>query len=472
MTDASANLPPIPREAAELAGPAAPGLTKLVAMLEKLVAEGIVLQRGAPLPETAVSSAELTQEAIKVLSSELASIYTDPRVRDFDLLRAEAHGEDSAAIGMLFERLSYLFGQLAELSQEGKPVSLLTPFTPDAISFINARPALAAMRAMWAGREHWHRPEDGQPYFTDKNGVTVYAQEGAQFNQLALDAAWQRVLSLDDSKVNTFLICLGKWMADTGGGAGGLTKTRVHVADILSFRGLKKEPHGGYKRTQKDEAKQDILALNSIWIRSIEKVYIGRGKSENRAIDSRLLEVAIESNPDLYGGFEPFAFRIAPGDWAMHFLGEHNRQVATLLRPVMKYDPDKQRIPMRLGIYLATQWRNRAKDESYEQAWRASSMLNGAFISLPTKNLDRFRQQFEQALDRLQADNVIAGWEYEGDTDLPVRKWFGLWLDWKVKIVPAGAALEPYENIAPRRRALIARGKRASKAATARKTSA
>lgn len=352
------------------------------------------------------------------------------------------------------------------------PPRLLPPFNPKAINFINARPVRAAMRAMWAGPEHWQRPEDQQPYFADPGGVMVYAQEGRRFNPLAVDVAWQRVLSLDDGKVSTFLICLGKWLADTGGGAQGLTKTRVDVADILSFRGVKKHHAGGYRREQKDEARDDILALNAIWVRSIEKVYVGRGKSENRAIDSRLLEVAIESNPDLFGGFEPFAFRIAPGDWAAHFLGEHNRMIATLLRPVMRYDPEKQRLAMRLGIYLATQWRNRAHNQSYEQAWKVDTILSGAMITRPAHNFERFRQQFEQALDRLHEDKVIAGWHYEGDTDLPIRKWLAIWLDWKVKVVPAATAIENYAKIAPRRRAATKRSKQAAKAAAARHRSA
>ncbi len=447
----------------------APDLAKFLAALEQLEA---ALMEQPDTPPLYPSTSSDIQEHLDTINNELAPIFTYERVIEQAIQRAERNGEDSAEISFLFDRLSRVFGHLSELSLEHKPTRIHTAFNPDTISFISARPAIAAMRAMMAGNTHWQRPEGQQPYYADRDGVMVYAQEGADFNPLALDAAWQRVLSLDDSKVNTFLICLGKWLVDTAGGARGLTKTRVHVADILSFRGLKKEPHGGYKRTQKEEAKQDILALNSIWVRSVEKVFIGRGKSENRAIDSRLLEVAIESNPDLFGGFEPFAFRIAPGDWAAHYLGEHNRQIATLLRPVMRYDPAKQRLAMRIGIYLATQWRIRAKTENYEQPWSVATLLNGAFVELPTANLDRFRQQFEQALDRLQSDNVISGWEYVKDTQLPVRKWFGHWLEWGVKITPVEAAIENYADIPQRRREAIGRGKRAAKAAASRKASA
>jgi hypothetical protein len=463
-------------------------MAKAAAMLAEAVHDPILERldpRHAPVDELRAQQEHLLEQVNKVgnflnqalLHAIQQSVPIPPEFLD---LTAETEADPETAQLMAdFDRAwrqySDLFRRINEriAEQAGTtPTPPPGPFTPDAISFINARPALAAMRAMWAGKTGWQQQEDGPPYFTDKTGVTVYAQEGAQFNPLALDAAWQRVLSLDDSKVSTFLICLGKWMADTGGEAKNLSKTRVHVADILSFRGLKKHHAGGFRREHKEEARADILALNSIWVRSIEEVRTARGKVEKRAIDSRLLEVAIESNPDLFGGFEPFAFRVAPGDWAGHFLGEHNRQVATLLRPVMRYDPDKQRLPMRLGIYLASLWRNRAHNASYDDAPRVATLLEGAFIALPTNNFERFRQQVEDALDRLQSDAVIGAWEYVGDGELPARKWLPVWLGWKIKIVPVGAAVERYTKIAPRRQKAIAQGKRASKAASARKKTA
>jgi len=344
------------------------------------------------------------------------------------------------------------------------------PFVPATLSIINAAPTMAAIRAMWALRLHWQHPVGEQPYFADKNGVTVYAQAADHFSPLALEADWQGVLSLDDSKVSTFLICLGKWMADTGGNPHGLTKTRVHVADILSFRGVKKHHAGGYRREQKEEVRDAILALNAIWVRSIAEVRNEQGKLERHAIDSRLLEVAIESTPDASGVPEPFSFKIAPGDWAQHFLGRRNRFVATLLREVLRYDPDKQRLPMRLGIYLASQWRNRAKDKNYEQPFLVKTLLAGACISLPTSNFQRFREQFEQALDWLEEDAVIAPWEYHVEhVELPMRKWFPLWLEWNVRVIPNGMAIARYAKIPGRRREAVSQTKQARKAAGLRK---
>ncbi len=392
-----------------------------------------------------------------------------------DLLPGDADAKVEGVIS-LYGRLMWLGalcrGDFSGVEMAAPPVPV-TPFTPDTITFINAPQALAALRAMWAvanGQlDTWQRSEYGPPYYADqKSGIHVYMQEGSEFNPQALDVAWQRVLSLDDNKVSTFLICIGKWMADTGGDTKTIVKARVHVADILSFRGVKKHHKGGYRRDQKEDARRDVLALNAIWVRSPETSRDEKGKPGPGALDSRLLEVAIESQQDLSGRLEPYAFRIAPGEWALHYLGPHSRWTAELLRPVMQYDPDKQRLAMRLGIYLASQWRIRAATENYAQPWAVRTLLQGAFIELPTANYDRFRQQVENALDRLHADRVITGWEYVGDTDLSPRKWFDQWLNWRVSINPPQASIERYGEIAPRRRRAISRSKQAASAAKQR----
>jgi hypothetical protein len=80
--------------------------------------------------------------------------------------------------------------------------------------------------------------------------------------------SWGRVLTLDDDKVSALLICFGKWFAETGGGHPGL-KARIHVNDILSFRGIKKHHRGGFDRKQKIAARDDILALRDIHVSTL-----------------------------------------------------------------------------------------------------------------------------------------------------------------------------------------------------------
>lgn len=354
------------------------------------------------------------------------------------------------------------------------PAPIASAFTPDAISFLNSPHTLAFIRGAWKAANGqtsaWQRTDYAPPYYADETGVHVYMQEGGQFNPTTRDLDWQRVLDLDDNKVSTFLICIGKWLADTGGQEKQITKTRVHVADILGFRGIQKHHKGGYRREHKEEARRDILALNSIWVRSRDTVYERPGKPKVIGVQSRLLEVAIESQADVFGVEEPYAFRIAPGEWAKGYLGRHNRWVALLLRPVMQYDPYRQRLPMRLGLYLFSQWRIRASYDNYEQTWAARTLIDGAQIPLPTesKNYSRFRDQFEAALDRLQADGALVDWDYQRDSDLPARGWWDQWLGWHVRITPPAAVIEQYQAFAPRREQAITRSKRARAAARRR----
>jgi hypothetical protein len=127
---------------------------------------------------------------------------------------------------------------------------------------------------------------------------------------------------------------------------------------------------------------------------------------------------------------------------------------------------------MRLGIYLASQWRIRASSQNYAQPWRVSTLLNGACLDLPERNQQRFRDQFENALDQLQEDEVIAGWEYERDGELPLRHWFQLWLGWTVRVTPPQAILDHYTPIATARTRAIGQAKRAGAAASKRRNKA
>lgn len=344
----------------------------------------------------------------------------------------------------------------------GRTPAPAVTFNAPALTFLNDPHTHAVIRSMW-DMANWRSGEWQLPQYRH-DGVRVYVTDGPDDKSETLDAAWQRVLELDDNTASTFLICIGKWFADTGGDNADLPKTSIHVADVLGFRGIRKHAHGGYRPEQKEEARRHILALNHIWVQSEEEVYEARGRKKRVRVDSRLLEVALESEPGSDGTLEPYAFRIAPGEWARSYLGTHNRLTAQLLQPVMAYDPYRQRMAMRLGIYLASQWRIRASSRNYEQPWRVKTLLAGASLDLPERNLQRFRDQLENALDQLQEDGVIAAWEYERDSALPDRQWFPLWLDWTVRITPPQEIVEHYASIGSGRTKAIARAKRAGDA--------
>lgn len=354
---------------------------------------------------------------------------------------------------------------------EGEPSSPSGDSAPDAVTIFSDPHSQAAIRSMWAVDSgdftNWQRPEDRPPYYLDPNHKVMVYVPGQ-----AVEAAWQTVLALDDDKVSTFIICMGKWFADTTGAEGMLRSTRIHVSDVLGFRGVKKHHKGGYRREQKQEARRDILTLSDIWVRSNERIWEMKGSRKRQkevVVDSRLVEVAIESDVDIFGEETPYAFRVRPGDWAIPYLGEHNRMTAMLLRPVMAYDARQgvERIAMRLGIYLTMQWRIRSGHRTYAQPWLVRTLFEGAYLPLdPDHRLrGRIREQFEAALDLLQRDGVHAGWQYErwDEDGLPSRGWFSRWLGWTVSVTPPPAVVEHYKDIHRRRQRAISAAKTADR---------
>lgn len=324
-------------------------------------------------------------------------------------------------------------------------------FAPPAITLLSDQHTQAAIRGMWAPHE-WQRPADGLPYFTDATGVQVYAAPpatGSTPSPEAIAAASKLVLDLDDDKVSAFIICLGKWFAAGGAAAAQLEPARLHVEDVLAFRGLKKHAHGGYRPEQREEAKHDILFLRNLWVRSRDEVWevTKRGKREQVAVavDDPLLEVSIESTVDLWGTELPYAFRVRPGPWAKHYLGEGTHWTTSVLRQIMRYHPYSDRLKMRLGIYLAFQWRIRARAGTWGQPWKLSTLLEGAKIGVPDRNPQRFFPQVIRALAGLQEDGVLAvcealdfpDWRPPGDE--PPKRWVPKLLNGRWRLLPPDA---------------------------------
>ena len=363
------------------------------------------------------------------------------------------------------------------------------PFTPEHANVLSAPPVQAASEAMWAigssGELALVRRENAPPLVTTSNNVVI-SVGGSPTDTIGADeeaALWQAALALDDDTAATFWICMAKWFYDTAGDSTRVS-ARVHVSDILSFRGFKKQVAGGYKTVQKQEARDDIRKLNNMWVKSVDVIHEGTGrhrKPKTVYLESRLMEVAVETEDEQ--GQVPYAFRVRPGEWAAPYLTEDNRETALLLRPILQYDARQgvERMAMRIGLYLTPQWRTRAAWRNYGQSFKVETLLARTRLPIPTarQRYTEFREHFEVALDRLQADGVIGtrgesgalvdGWRYDkGDDDsLPIYKWFHKWLQWTVLIPPPASVLHAYASIGENRAAAIkaaVKGKRRGEA--------
>lgn len=168
------------------------------------------------------------------------------------------------------------------------------------------------------------------------------------------------------------------------------------------------------------------------------------------------------------GTWSPYAFRIAPGEWAKHDLASDSRFVAYLVRSAMNINlrqgPGK--MTLLFHVYLSIQFRIRSASDNWEQSWRVRTLLKGADIEIPTnpKEYRRFRTYVQEGLDALTvrnddaSPNLLASWQYDRcSEDEPTRGWFPGWLEYTVKIVPNPDAIEPYRKIAQHRKSALAK---------------
>jgi hypothetical protein len=361
---------------------------------------------------------------------------------------------------------------------QGRPSTYISPLQgQDTLTIASSTLLPLTFRAIRAP-QLWQRPGNGLPPYYEEAGdgadqdqaVRVFIHPSDGRSPLTPEeeaASYKAVLQLDDDKVRAFAICLGAWFAETSGGDPRLPKVRLDANAILAYQGVKQHERA-YRRDQKEKVARDVWALSGIFLRGPQQVYDSRGRPKTVMVRSRLLEVEQEDEINLFGEEMPYAFRVAPASWIKPLLEDGTRYVATLLHPVLRYKPHQgvEKIAMRLGLHLALHWRFRAAHGNYEQPWYIRTLLDSTGIQIPTHRESRRRlmEDFERALDQLQADDVIASWEYGkfAENENPHRV-FAEWLTRTVVVTPPSKVIQQYAELAPRRRLEIAAAKRRRK---------
>ncbi len=236
------------------------------------------------------------------------------------------------------------------------------------------------------------------------------------------------------------------------------------VDDILELRGIKPKRggsgrRGGYEPEQRAGVLRSLHHIQNIWLDMAEvEVYeetTRRGKRKKRVkkrVQSRAFVVTDRMGQmRLDGHIEVEAFRFVPGEIFARFLLGAGRRWALLSAKALGYDPYRQTWEKRLARYLSWQWRIRAKDEAYSQPYRVETLLEHAGEELNARTPSRTKERLEKALDRLQADEVIAGWQYDRFDDwfrgLARKGWAESWLRATVVIEPPDVVVDEYEKI-------------------------
>ena len=219
----------------------------------------------------------------------------------------------------------------------------------------------------------------------------------------------------------------------------------VRAEHVLQMRGLK--PHlsgagrrGGYSEKQRRDVAERIAALGTTWITVMQMQVVedeqGARGPVRRPAPRRVAGAGrlLPHGQTGLGGsvYRPetcVAWRVRPGDVFARFLFGPGRQTALLSQKALAYDPFRHRWEKRLTRYLAWQWRIQ---KGCSNGRAVSSLLSAINETIDQANPSRTKERLEAALDRLEHDGVIAGWQYRAEdheeTIIGTRGWTARWL--------------------------------------------
>lgn len=235
------------------------------------------------------------------------------------------------------------------------------------------------------------------------------------------------------------------------------------VADVdrlLAMRSIKPKRggqgrRGGYEPEQRAEMMRALSHIQNLWVNIAEvEVYEADGgrrrKATKQTLQSRPFVITDRVGQLQLNGYmdvRKFVFR--PGEVFAAFLMGPGHQVALLSAKALKYDPYRNKREKRLARYLSWQWRTKARSGEYLRPYRVATLLEAVGEEPNPNKPSRTRDRFEQALDTLKADEVIADWQYDSwdETVAERRGWAEEWLQATVLVEPPQAVLDQYQHL-------------------------
>lgn len=273
---------------------------------------------------------------------------------------------------------------------------------------------------------------------------------GDKLKELEL-SMWQKREQLSDLHVDVIDAMCATWIVQASSDE---SRAVITADDVLKLRGLK--PHlsgsgrrGGYTMEQREEIVGAVQDLENIWFEITEKVRRGK-KSKSDFIQSRAVVVTDRGGQmRLDGSLDVMWFVFRPGSIFARYLLTEGRQSALLAAQALRYNVRTEAVEKRLVRYLSWQWRIRSKSVTYLQPYEAQTLIKEAGIKVPERNANRACERLEKALDRLQNDYLIRGWQYlDWDwEDAKKHGWVKNWLTTKIAIEPPDFIRDSYESI-------------------------
>jgi DNA-binding XRE family transcriptional regulator len=233
------------------------------------------------------------------------------------------------------------------------------------------------------------------------------------------------------------------------------------IDSLLAMRGLKPKKNGnghgvGYRPEQRTEIFQALSHIQNLWLNMTElEVYSssksGRlGKPSKQVVQSRAFVITDRMGQLRFDGcidVQRIVFR--PGTVFAHYLFGPGRQTALLSAQALHYDPYRQDWEKRLTRYFSWQWKCQASSGCETSSYRIKTLLEAAGAVANAIRPGRTRDRLEKALEALQRDGVIAGWQYELWDEHAGQQhgWIEAWLNTKVLVKCPEAVKVRYRSL-------------------------
>ncbi len=245
----------------------------------------------------------------------------------------------------------------------------------------------------------------------------------------------------------------------------------VGVDELLELRGVQRKAggsgrRGGFREEQRTAMMRAVGHLQNIWVdMGVMEVatQTGRGRNARKMVEKRVsshlvsvVDVTHPAQPRLDAPEEVDGFVFRPGTAISMFLDNVGRQVTLLAAQALRYHPKRQTWEKRLARTLSWRWRVRAsRPDSHSQPYKVAQLIRFADEEVNGRYPLKTRERLEKALDTLEQDGVIAGWQYEADTfhnrlEDSRKGWVERWLASTVMIEPPDAMKNLSEQIEAR----------------------
>jgi len=263
--------------------------------------------------------------------------------------------------------------------------------------------------------------------FAELRPAPLFQTEADIDQSYGLDLLETTLSSLDELTADIFDLVSYQWMTGNRDSEGFI---EFHSDDALLLRHYEKgETPDKIKFKERDRFNimRRVAALSSVWIAlndGPERVKIVNASEIDsklynfqdfkRMFDVGSVRIAFDKKTNKPKGI--YALQIKPSTLLQPYLDGTKSSLGVLDLKVFKYSYVSQREHKRLTRYLSRQWKIRSIKGTVRQPFKIATLLNE--MNLPARlNGVQLRDRFEEVLDDLQRDEVIADWTYTEEID-------------------------------------------------------